>query len=358
MFGLFGEKTRRELYTIVRGSETYRYSSGDKDVPVGGVTWTKLAIKRGSISSSSDLEKNSLEVTFAADSEFAQSCLRSALEEVVFLTLNKYQNSTLSMLWQGRLTGVKPDGATIVLTFENDYTSLARVGARYKYQRTCSHDLYGAGCKLNKDNWKVRTTLVSVSGSAVVLRGLESYVDSYFRLGMLENSNSVNVGIEASSGNNITLIRRLDSLANYLTTDEALQALADATTALATAETNLATAQGNQATAQADYETAVTDRDALDPESPTYADDYAAAQAIVDQKQTDLDTAIAATEAEQTATEAAQADYDAAAAEVHYLYVYPGCLKSILECAKFNNTDNFMGFPFVPEDNPTTTRII
>ncbi|MHA3059668.1 phage BR0599 family protein [Acinetobacter sp. ANC 4636] len=55
---------------------------------------------------------------------------------------------------------------------------------------------------------------------------------------------------------------------------------------------------------------------------------------------------------------AAQADYDAAAAEVHYLYIYPGCLKSILECAKFNNTDNFMGFPFIPEDNPTTTRII
>ena len=358
MFGLFGERTRHELYTIVRGSETYRYSSGDKEITVGGVTWTKLVIKRGSISSSSDLEKNSLEVTFAADSEFAQSCLRSALEEVVFLTLNKYQNATLSMLWQGRLTGVKPDGATIVLTFENDYTSLARVGARYKYQRTCSHDLYGAGCKLNKDNWKVRTTLVSVSGNAVVLRGLESYVDSYFRLGMLENNNGVCVGVEASSGNNITLIRRLDSLANYLTTDEALQALADATTALATAETNLATAQGNQTTAQENYDAAVTDRDALDPSSPTYADDYAAAQAIVDQKQTDLDTAIAATEAAQTATEVAQADYDAAAAEVHYVYAYPGCMKSLAACDAFGNTDNHMGFAFIPEKNPTTTRFI
>ncbi|WP_151710221.1 baseplate hub domain-containing protein [Acinetobacter brisouii] len=358
MFGLFGERTRRELYTFVRGSEIFRYTSGDQAVTVGGVTWTKLAIKRGSISSSSDLEKNSLEVTFAADSEFAQSCLRSALEEVVFLTLNKYQNATLSMLWQGRLTGVKPDGATIVLTFENDYTSLARVGARYKYQRTCSHDLYGAGCKLNKDKWKVRTTLVSVSGSSVVLRGLESYVDSYFRLGMLENNNGVCVGIEASSGNNITLIRRLDSLTNYLTTDEALQALADATTALAAAESNLSIAQGNQTIAQANYDAAVAARDALNPSSPSYATDYAAAQAIVDQKQTDLDTAIAATEAAQTAMEVAQADYDAAAAEVHYLYIYPGCMKSLTACDAFGNTDNFMGFSFIPEDNPTTTRFI
>lgn len=297
MFGLFGERTRRELYTIVRGSETYRYSSGDKDVPVGGVTWTKLAIKRGSISSSSDLEKNSLEVTFAADSEFAQSCLRSALEEVVFLTLSKYQSGTVSMLWQGRLTGVKPDGATIVLTFENDYTSLARVGARYKYQRTCSHDLYGTGCKLNKDDWKVRTTLVSVSGSAVVLRGLEIYVDSYFRLGMLENKNGVCVGVEASSGNNITLIRRLDSLASQVTTDAQLSVLATKLQALNNAQTS-----------------------------------------------------------EEIA--AAQSDYDAYNDTINYVYVYPGCMKSLTACDGFGNTDNFMGFSFIPEDNPTTTRII
>lgn len=344
MFGFFRQDTRHELFSFGRGTQIYRYTPGDEKVTVGGVSWDKLAIKRGSISSSSDLEKNTLEVTFADDSEFAQSCLRSALEEVVFLTLSKYQNSTVSLLWQGRLTGVKPDGATIVLTFENDYTSLARAGARYKYQRTCAHDLYGAGCKLNKEDWKVKTTLVSVSGSTVVLRGLERYTDSYFRLGMLENTNGVNVGVEASSGNTLTLIRRLDSLADYLTTDEALQALADATTALATA-------QSNQTTIQADYDAAVAVRDALDPNSATYADDYAAAQAMVDQKQLDLDAAIAA-------TTAAQADYDAAATEVHYLYAYPGCMKSLTACNNFGNTDNFMGFSFIPEDNPTTTRII
>lgn len=358
MFGFFREDTRRELYTIVRGSEIYRYTSGDDDVTMLGVKLGKLTIKRGSISSSSDIEKNSLEVTFAADSVFAQSCLRSVLEVMVFLTLSKYVNGTATLLWQGRLTSVKPDGATIVLTFDNDYTSLARAGSRYKYQRTCAHDLYGAGCKLNKDDWKVKTTLVSVSGSAVVLRDLDSYADSYFRLGMLENSNGVYIDIEASSGNNITLIRRLDSLADYLTTDEALQTLADATTALVEAESNQTIAQSNQDAAQADYDAAVAARNALDPSSPTYADDYAAAQAVVDQKQADLDTAIAATDDAIAATAAAQEDYDAAAAEVHYVYAYPGCMKSLTACDAFGNTDNHMGFAFIPEKNPTTTRFI
>lgn len=340
MFGLFGERTRRELYTFVRGSEIFRYTSGDQAITVGGVNWDKLTIKRGSISSSSDLEKNTLEVTFAADSEFAQSCLRSALETVTYITLNKYQNSSLSMLWQGRLTSVKPDDATIVLSFESDYTSLARAGARYKYQRTCAHDVYGTGCKLNQDDWKVRTTLVSVDGSAAILRDMGSYADNYFRLGMLENSNGVKISIQASSGNSITLIRRLDSLTNYLTTDEALQALDDATT-------GLATAQSNQATAQNEYDTAVTERDTHDIARQEYAD----AQVIVDQKQVLLDATIANTAIKQ-------AEYNAAAAQVHDVYVYPGCMKSLTACDGFGNTDNFMGYPFIPEDNPTTTRFI
>lgn len=171
------------------------------------------------------------------------------------------------------------------------------MGARYKYQRTCSHDLYGTGCKLNKDDWKVRTTLVSVSGSAVVLRGLEIYVDSYFRLGMLENKNGVCVGVEASSGNNITLIRRLDSLASQVTTDAQLSVLATKLQALNNAQTS-----------------------------------------------------------EEIA--AAQSDYDAYNDTINYVYVYPGCMKSLTACDGFGNTDNFMGFSFIPEDNPTTTRII
>ena len=336
-FGLF---TRRELYTIVRGAQIFRYSSGDKDVTVGNVIWKKLAIKRGQISSSSDLEKNTLEVTFAVDSAFAQSCLRSALEEVVFLTLSKYQNSTISLLWQGRLTSVKPDEATIKLTFENDYTSLARAGARYKYQRTCAHDLYGSGCKLNKDNWKVKTTLASVNGSSVVLRNLSSYADSYFRLGMLQNSDGVYVGIEASSGNNITLIRRHDSLASQVTTGAQLAVLA---TKLQT----LTTAQTSQATAQSDYNSALATLNAMSTSDPNYANQ----QAIVATKLQALTTA-------QAATTAAQSDYDAYNATIKYVYVYPGCMKSLNACNSFNNTDNFMGFPFIPEDNPTTTRII
>lgn len=340
-FGLF---TRREIYTLVRGSQIYRYTSGDKAVTLDNVTYSKLAIKRGSISSSSDLEKNSLEVTFAADSEFAQSCLRSALEEVVFLTLSKYQNNVATMLWQGRLTGCEPDGATIVLTFENDYTSLSRAGARYKYQRTCPHDLYGSGCKLDRNAWKVKTTLVSVSATNVVLRDLSSYDTNYFRLGMLENANGVHVGVEASNGNNLTLIRRLDSLTEYVTTDAQL-------TALVTATAMLTTAKDQQVAAQTTYDAAVTARDALDPNSPTYTKDYAAADVLVTQEMTALNTAIDATATAQTA-------YDAAESHVHYLYAYPGCLKSITACARFNNTDNFMGFPFIPEDNPATTRFL
>ena len=234
------------------------------------------------------------------------------------------------MLWQGRLTAVKPKDSTIVLTFENDYTSLARVGARYKYQRTCANDLYGDGCKLDKDKWKVQTTLASVSGMSLVFRNLDSYADSYFRLGMFQDSNGVFVGIEASSGNTITAIRRLDSLSSQITSDADISALSFALIALESA--------------QDAYDLSLVLLDSLNPDSATYSDDFTESQANVSIKLDELNSA--------------QNSYNVALSNIKYFYVYAGCMKSITACDAFGNTDNFMGFPFIPEDNPTTTRIV
>ncbi|MCG2575366.1 hypothetical protein LVY74_17695, partial [Acinetobacter sp. ME22] len=87
---------------------------------------------------------------------------------------------------------------------------------------------------------------------------------------------------------------------DYLTRDEDLEARDDAATVLAIA--------------QSEYAAAVSVRDAFDPTTQEYVD----AQVIVDQKQTGLTTA--------------QTDYTAAAANVHEVYVYPGCVHSISAC--------------------------
>ena len=164
----------------------------------------------------------------------------------------------------------------------------------------------------------------------MVFRDLDSYADSYFRLGMFQDSNGVFVGIEASSGNTITAIRRLDSLSDQVTSDEDVLALSSALVALESAQTA--------------YDLALSLINSLDSSSATYSDDFTEAQANVFIKLDELN--------------AAQNSYDAALLNIKYFYVYAGCMKSILECSKFNNTDNFMGFPFIPEDNPTTTRIV
>lgn len=321
--------TRRELYEFTRGESKFYYTSGDKPVQDGETIYDAITLSRSEIEASNDLEKNSIDITFALNSEFAQDCLRSALEENVLVKISKLQYGSISIIWQGRVTSVKPDGAEITLKCETDYTSLGRAGARYKYQRSCAHDLYGRGCKLNKDDWKVQTTIKSIDGMNVEFRGL-SVADNYFRLGMMQDSFGVYVGVEGSSGNTATLIRRFDSLSAQITTDENLAAYNAAVQDLSDA--------------QADEAQAIADRDALDPESPTYAEDYAAAQAVVD--------------AAIVATASAQTVLDVASESVYFVYLYPGCLKSLNACNNFGNTDNFLGFPYMPEDNPTTTRIV
>ncbi|AXQ21836.1 DUF2163 domain-containing protein [Acinetobacter wuhouensis] len=312
---LTNSAVRRELYEFTRGESKFYYTSGDKPVQDGETIYEAITLTRSSIDSSSDLEKNSIDIIFALNSEFAQDCLRSALEENILVKVSKLQFGTISTLWQGRVTAVKPEGVEITLKCETDYTSLGRAGARYKYQRTCCHDLYGKGCKLDKLLWGIQTTVKSVDKLNVQLRNL-SVDDNYFRLGMLQSNAGVNVAIESSTGQSVTLIRRLDTLSSQITTDVALS------------EYNIA---------KIELEQAIANRDALDPLSPTYEQDFQNAKNIVEQK---------------------QVVFDLAAQSVFFVTVYPGCMKSLTACHRFGNTNNFLGFPYMPEDNPTTTRIV
>lgn len=340
---LTNSAVRREIYEFTRGDQKFYYTSSDKPVQDGETIYEAITLTRSAIDSSSDLEKNSIDITFALNSKFAQDCLRSALEENILVKVSKLQFGNISTLWQGRVTAVKPDGAEITLKCETDYTSLGRAGARYKYQRTCCHDLYGSGCKLDKSQWGIQTTVKSVDKLNVQLRDL-AVDDNYFRLGMLQSSTGVNVAIESSSGQSVTLIRRLDTLADQVTTDEALLVYNTAIQALIDA-------QHTQALAQIELDQAIADRDALDPVSPTYEQDLLGAQTLVDQKQVALDAAI-----QNTAN--ALIAFDVASESVFFVIVYPGCMKSLTACHRFNNTDNFLGFPYMPEDNPATTGIV
>lgn len=340
---LTNSPVRREIYEFTRGDTKFYYTSSDKSVQDGETVYEAITLTRSAIDSSSDLEKNSIDITFALNSKFAQDCLRSALEENILVKVSKLQFGKISTLWQGRVTGVKPSGVEITLKCETDYTSLGRAGARYKYQRTCCHDLYGSGCKLDKSKWGIQTTIKSIDKLNIELRDL-AIDDNYFRLGMLTSSTGVNVAIESSSGQTVNLIRRLDTLSEQITTDATLLAYNNAKIALIQA-INI------QIFAEENLNQAITDRDALDPASPTYEQDLLDAQAIVDEKQIELD------EANQDVDEKQEA-FDLATQSVFFIKVYPGCMKSITACHRFNNTDNFLGFPYIPEDNPTITRIV
>lgn len=295
---MFDSATRRELYEFTRGTEKFYYASGDVEVELNDVLYEQITITRSEIKKSSDLEKDELEITFARDSKFAQDCLRSALEENIFVKVTKYQHGNLEVLWQGRVVSVKPSGAQITLKCETDYTKLGRAGARLKFQRTCCHDLYGSGCKLNKADWGVLTTIKSVTANAIELRDL-TFDDNYFRLGMLQSAFGVSVGIESSSGNTVNTIRRLDSLADQVTSDADLLTYKNAVSA--------------------------------------------------------LDQAVSAGALEEQ-IELKQEAVNVASQKVFFVVVYPGCMKSLTACDRFNNTDNFLGFPYQPEDNPATTR--
>ena len=88
---LTNSAVRRELYEFTRGDAKFYYTSSDKSVQDGEIIYEAITLTRSAIDSSSDLEKNSIDITFALNSKFAQDCLRSALEENILVKVSKLQ---------------------------------------------------------------------------------------------------------------------------------------------------------------------------------------------------------------------------------------------------------------------------
>lgn len=347
----------RELYLFKFGNSERCYTNGDAFIEYAGRSYEPHVIERQSHKRGRDLEKETMEIEFSLQSEFAQNLSRSELEGLVTVEMFSFKHDTFKPFWNGRLTKVKPHSDGIKLQFETSFTKVGRNAVTRKIQASCPYRLFDRDCQLNKDDYAVRTTIKSIDKLNLVLRGLESYTENYFAIGMIEHPDGVLITIDTSVGNNLILKRRYDSFSDLALTDAQYTALMNdiaaeqlivdgATFTLESTELDLAT----KTQAEADAQAAV---DAALPEDPGYQDLLdALTQAQVEK----LTAETAATDA-QTALEAAQAELQESQDAVPYVTLSPGCMRTPTACKAFGNMPNYGGFPFLPTDNPLAKEI-
>lgn len=92
--------------------------------------------------------------------------------------------------WGGVDTVTEKTAATVEIIAIPNETMTNRMGVTLVYSRTCGAMIYDHQCKVNKELYKVRTTLQQIAVSAVTISEAANHPDGWFSGGFIEYTDS------------------------------------------------------------------------------------------------------------------------------------------------------------------------
>jgi uncharacterized phage protein (TIGR02218 family) len=205
-----------ELFRFVEGTviwtktnldQPYTYDSGS-----GPEVYVPTPMKRTEMESRNEINKASIDISFALTDTMARGWMIANAENVVTLSIFEIDGVDITTSWKGRLAAIKPNINDITATFESIFTSLRRPGLRARYLRTCRHSLYRRGCNLDKASFAYAGIPSAVAGQVVTVSAAASHPDGFFTAGMIAAADGTLRYITSHVGSTITMMRRLPSL--------------------------------------------------------------------------------------------------------------------------------------------------
>ncbi len=207
-----------ELYEFTQGLSRWFYISGRNEVVRLGNTYTPSSISRDRLKQSTDVFKNGVRLSFPRTNEFASQFLGFPPEELTTVTILRGHwgdpDAEYQVYWKGRVIAAKVSGSQIDIECEPIYSSLRRPGLRAKFELTCRHVLYGRGCTLNRELFRLDGTVLSIIGGLnVQVSGSGAFPAGYFTGGLLEIPTTGSARfVVGHAGDVVTLTRPLPEL--------------------------------------------------------------------------------------------------------------------------------------------------
>lgn len=205
-----------ELYDIAYSGKTWHYTTNVENVTYEGNEYTAVAIKRGETEDDSDATKSDMGIHIGRDSDIGTLFKVTPPSEPITITIRQYHaflgyqlpNQQTITVWKGRVTNVSWQGDEMILTAESVFSSLLRVGVTRKYSHQCTHALYGAACKVDRQNYALETTASAIVGT--VLSVAHGQANNWYAGGYVKYRNEDTGAIEyrqitASTNSTITL---------------------------------------------------------------------------------------------------------------------------------------------------------
>lgn len=196
----------------------WTYTNAPYEVTYAGEVYAPAAVQHSEVESKEDIARANLDITFDVYNDAARRWMKDSVEAIVTATVwQLHEDDDVSVIWKGRLTGVRPSGVDIKLSFDSIFTSLSRPGLGARYQRMCRHALYGRGCKVAKSAHAVPGVPTAVAGAVVTVPAAAGYPNGWFAGGMIETPDGALRFVIGHVGAQLTLMRPMESLTRLFT---------------------------------------------------------------------------------------------------------------------------------------------
>lgn len=179
---------RIELYTFTAGQVNYRYATGQQTILYNGFEYNPEQVTRGTAKLNQDELRNSITVALPLTNAMARSFIGQAIDDDLKISVLQLHIGTTGerYVWNGRVTDCVVRDRMVEFECKSSLSRVAKPGLRAKFQRTCRHTLYGAGCSVSKGSYEVVLGSIAVSGNTVSASGFSTKPDGWFSGGILE----------------------------------------------------------------------------------------------------------------------------------------------------------------------------
>lgn len=176
----------RELYTFKTSDATYRYTSAEKSVVYGGEAYAAEPISRGDFKK--DYAAENTTVTLPLSLQPAPRFRLMSPSSYMLVTIQKNDGTPL---FNGKVSSCSFDvkKGTATLKIISTQALLKTIIPSRTYSLSCGYELFGFGCGLNADSWKLNVipsadaSKITFTHSAFGVRGADYYAGGYAKLG-------------------------------------------------------------------------------------------------------------------------------------------------------------------------------
>lgn len=177
-----------ELFTFARGSFIWRYTSADRDVTEETNLYLAAVIRRPKIEQGTEVARSVLSLVVPRTLGVLDQFRIVPPSDEVVVTIRQYHfgDSDIATIWQGVILGVKFNDDEAVIQVEPRSNGLRRMGLRRPYQRQCPFVLYGADCRLAREDFRLSGATSAVAGVSISVPEADLLADGYFDGGYIE----------------------------------------------------------------------------------------------------------------------------------------------------------------------------